>query len=419
MARTTGRLTALKVEKAKRPGMYADGGGLYLQVTEGGASWIYRYMLNGRAREMGLGPLVLFGLAEARAKALDARRLRHEGMDPIEARKAERMRGRLDQAKAMTFKQCAEAYIKAHRAGWRNPKHVAQWESTLATYAEPVFGALPVQTIDTALVLKALEPIWTEKPETAARVRGRVETILDWAKVRDFRTGENPARWRGHLDHLLPARSKVRRIKHHAALPYVEMPDFMDALQQQEGIAARALEFTILTAARTGETIGAMWDTINVADKVWIIPAERMKADREHRVPLSSRAMAILEEIKSATDKEAAFVFAGGRRGKPLSNMAMAELLKRMGRNDITVHGFRSTFRDWAAERTNFPGEVVEMALAHAVGDKVEAAYRRGDLFEKRRRLMTEWAKFSTEDRDAPRIVSIGRSLRLKSDLAR
>ena len=269
MMRTTGRLTSLRVARGVgKPGMYADGGGLYLQVTTGGASWIYRYMLSGRAREMGLGPLRLFGLQEARAKALDASRLRHEGIDPIEARRAARARARLDEAKVVTFKQCAETYIRAHRAGWRNAKHAAQWEATLATYAEPIIGTLPVQAIDTALVMKVLEqqvrnepnapsaPFWTAKPETATRLRGRIESILDWAKVRGYRERENPARWRGHLDKLLPSRGKVRKVKHHAALPYAELPDFIAGLRAQEGIAARALEFAILTAARTGEVIG-------------------------------------------------------------------------------------------------------------------------------------------------------------------
>jgi integrase len=399
MARPTGRLTALKVEKAKQPGMYADGGGLYLQVTEGGASWIYRYMLAGRAREMGLGPLALFGLSEARAKTLDARRLRHEGIDPIEARKAERVRARLDAAKALTFKQCPDSYIKAHRAGWRNGKHAAQWEATLATYAEPVIGGLPAQAIGTALILKVLEPIWMAKPETASRVRGRIESILDWAKVRGYRSGENPARWRGHLDKLLPARGKVRKVVHHAALPYGALPSFLVTLREQQGIAARALEFTILTAARTSETIGARWSELDLREKNWTVPAVRMKAQREHRIPLSARALAILQEMQAlriAGDTEA-FVFPGGRLGRPLSNMAMTELLRRMGRGDVTVHGFRSSFRDWAAERTGFASEVVEMALAHAVGSKVEAAYRRGDLFEKRRRLMQAWGEFLTK----------------------
>ena len=281
MARTTERLTALKVERlTDKPGMHADGSGLYLQVTDNGASWIYRYMLGGRSREMGLGPLALYGLADARAKALDARRLRHEGIDPIEAKKAARLRLRLDAAKAMTFKQCAEAFIKAQRAGWHNGKHAAQWEATLATYAEPMIGNLPVQVVDTALVLKVLEPIWTTKPETASRVRGRIESILDWAKARDYRAGENPARWRGHLDKLLPARSKVRKIKHHAALPYSELPSFLIELRSQPGIAARALEFTILTAARTNETIGATPHEINGSEKLWTVPAGRMKAKK-------------------------------------------------------------------------------------------------------------------------------------------
>jgi integrase len=398
MARTAGGLTALKVGRlVGKPGMHADGGGLYLQVTAGGASWIYRYMLNGRAREMGLGPLALFGLQEARAKALDARRLRHGGIDPIEARRAARQQARLHAAKAITFKQCAESYIKAHRAGWRNGKHAAQWEATLATYAEPIIGALPVQTVDTALVLKAIEPLWTTKPETASRLRGRIESILDWASAREYRAGENPARWRGHLDKLLPARSKVRRVEHHAALPYAELADFMVALREQEGIAARALEFLILTAARTGEVIGARWNEIDLLDKTWTVPAARMKAQREHRVSLSARALAILNEMPGGQGEAGdAFVFPGGKTGKPLSNMAFLMLLRRMGRGDLTAHGFRATFKTWASERTSFQNEIVEAALAHVVGSKVEQAYRRSDMFEKRQRLMAQWATFST-----------------------
>jgi integrase len=398
MVRTTGRLTALKVERAKQPGMYADGGGLYLQVTEGGASWLYRFMLNKRARWMGLGPLALYGLAEARALALDARRLRHQGVDPIEARRAARAQTRLDAAKAMTFQQCADRYIAAHRPGWRNGKHAAQWEATLVTYAGPVIGPLPVQAIDTALVMKVIEPIWETKPETASRLRGRIENVLDWARVRGYREGENPARWRGHLDHLLPARGKVRRVEHHAALPYAELPGLLVALREQQGIAARALEFTILTASRTGETIGARWSEFDLLNKTWTVPAERMKASREHRVPLSARALAIVQEMQALRPAGEAngFVFRGGKAGRALSNMAFLMLLRRMGRDDLTAHGFRSSFRDWAAERTHFPSEVVEMALAHAVGSKVEAAYRRGDLFGKRRRLMEAWATFCT-----------------------
>jgi integrase len=390
-----GRLTALKVTRTSKTGMHADGGGLYLQVTGDGAkSWIYRFTLRGRTREMGLGSLTAISLSDARSKAGECRRQRQEGIDPIEARRALRTQLQLNAAKAITFKDAARAYIAAHRAGWHNAKHAEQWTSTLETYAGPVFGSVSVQDVDTSLVLKSLEPIWTTKPETAARVRGRIEAILDWAKVRGYRTGDNPARWRGHLDHLLPARSKVRAIKHHSALPYRDMPDFMKALREQKGTAARALEFTILTAARTGETIGATWDELNIPEKVWTIPAERMKAAREHRVPLCDRALALIAEMQASRDPGERCLFPGGKAGNPLSNMAMAELLKRMGQTEITVHGFRSTFRDWAAERTDYPREVAEMALAHTVGDKVEAAYRRGDLFDKRRKLMEAWAAY-------------------------
>jgi integrase len=395
MARTVGKLTALKVARRLPPGMYADVAGLYLQVTgEGAKSWIFRFSLRGKAREMGLGSIAALSLSDARIKAAECRRLRQDGIDPIDARNALRVQAALEAAKTLTFKQAAASYIAAHRAGWKNAKHAAQWENTLASYAEPVIGALSVQAIDTTLVLKTLEPIWKVKPETASRVRGRIEAILDWAKVRGLRQGENPARWRGHLDHLLPAKMKVRRVKHHAALPYADMPAFMAALRAQDGIAARALEFTALTAARTGDTIGAIWDEVSLSEKVWRVPAERMKAGKEHRVPLSGRALAIVGEAQRGRLSETRYVFPGGKAGKPLSNMAMTEVLRRMKRSDITVHGFRSTFRDWAAERTNFPHEVVEMALAHAVADKVEAAYRRGDLFEKRRRLMAEWAAY-------------------------
>jgi integrase len=399
MARAIGRLTALKVEKAKKPGMYADGDGLYLRVTpEGTKNWVLRFMLDRRPRWMGLGPLALYGLADARGKALDARRKRHEGIDPIEARRSQRARQRLDAAKAITFEQCAESYINSHRAGWRNDKHAGQWSATLATYAHPIIGALPVQAVDTALVLEVLEPIWTTKPETASRVRGRLESILDFAKVRSYRDGENPARWRGHLDKLLPAHSKVRQIEHHAALPYAELPAFLASLREQEGIAARALEFAILAAARTGEIIGARWSEVNLLDKTWTVPADRMKAHREHRVPLSARALAILDEMQAARHCDAgnAFVFPGGKTGAALSNMAFLMLLRRMGRGDLTAHGFRATFKTWASERTGCQNEIVEAALAHVIGGKVEQAYMRGDLFEKRRRLMAQWATFCT-----------------------
>jgi integrase len=393
MARTIGKLTALTASRAKRRGYYGDGGGLFLQVSASGAkSWVFRFKVNGKLREMGLGPTHTITLAEARQKALECRKARLDGADPIEARRAKRMAAKLDAAKAMTFKACAEHYIAAHKAGWRSPKSLKAWEGTLSSDVYPILGCLPVQTIDTALAMKVLEPIWMQKPETASRVRGRIESIIDWATARGYRTGENPARWRGHLENLLPHKAKVRRVEHHAALPYAEIAAFMTALRQQEGVAARALEFAILTAARTGEVIGARWEEINVAEKLWTIPAARMKAGKEHRVPLSAPALVILEDL--AKVRESGFVFLGGRHGRPISNMAMLMTLRRMKRDDLTAHGFRSSFRDWAAERTTFPAEVAEMALAHTVSDKVEAAYRRGDLFEKRRQLTEAWAKF-------------------------
>jgi integrase len=400
MPRHIERLTAVKIQtKELAPGMYADGAGLYLRVTPGGArNWVLRYMLHRKPRWMGLGPLSLYGLADARMRALDARRKRHDGIDPIEARRAERIRQRLEAAKAITFKQCAESYIASQRAGWRNVKHKYQWNQTLEQFVYPQIGSLPVQAVNTTLVLKVLEPIWTTKPETASRVRQRIENILDSAKARGYRDGENPARWRGHLDKVLPARSRVREVEHLAALRYAELPAFLSDLQTRPAVAARALEFLILTAARTGEVIGARWNEIDVLDKVWTVPAARMKAHREHRVPLSPRALGILTEMQAARQAEDrnSYVFSGPRPGTPLSNMALLMLLRRMGVRDLTVHGFRATFKTWASERTSFQNELAEAALAHIIGDKVEQAYRRGDLFQKRRRLMQQWATYCT-----------------------
>jgi len=395
MARAIGKLTALAVEKAKKRGYYGDGGGLFLQVSASGSkSWVFRFKEADKLHEMGLGATHTIGLAEAREKARECRRLRLDGIDPIEARKIARAQARLDAAKAVSFKDCAERYITSHGAGWRSPTHAAQWPSTLRIYVYPVFGSLPVQGIDVGLVLKVLEPIWSVKPETASRVRGRIESVLDWATARGYRQGDNPARWRGHLENLLPGKLKVRRVKHHAALPYAEIGDFIAQLKSQEGVGARAFEFTILTAARTGEVIGATWSEMNIAEQLWVVPAERMKSGKEHRVPLSEAPLAILEQMQAI--RQGDFVFPGGKARLPISNMAMMMTLRRMGRGDLTVHGFRSSFRDWAAERTDFPSEVAEMALAHAVSSKVEAAYRRGDLFQKRRQLMDTWSRFCT-----------------------
>jgi integrase len=407
MARQMGRLTALAVSRAKSEGMYADGGGLYLQVTGGGArSWIYRYTLNGRSREMGLGSLYAVTLSEARARAAEARRLKSAGIDPIGARHGQRAAEQAEAARQVTFKEAADVYIRAHKAGWRNAKHGSQWPSTLAAYVYPIIGALPVQKIDTGLVVRVLEPIWTTKTETASRVRQRIEAVLDSATARGHRHGENPARWRGHLDSLLPARAKVRRVKHHAALPYAELGTFMAELRQQSGLTARAMELLILTATRTTECIAARWSEIDLDNKIWTIPAERIKAGREHRIPLSSVAVTFVRQL--AETKVNVFVFPG-RPGKPLSHGALWTLLKGMNRSDLTVHGFRSTFRDWAAERTNFPREVAEMALSHAIADTVEAAYRRGDLLEKRRRLMEAWASYATANPVAGKVVPMRR----------
>jgi integrase len=419
-----GKLNALKVAREKRPGLYGDGGGLYLQVTaRGSKSWIFRYWVaerdpttgnivrdpttdkaEGRGREMGLGSCITVSLAEARDRALECRKLREKDIDPIAAREDARRQAALERAKALKFKEAAATYMAAHRVAWKNDKHAAQWTATLQTYAYPLLGDVSVQAIDTTLIMKVIEPIWATKPETANRVRGRIESILDWATVRGYREGENPARWRGHLDKLLPSRSKVRKTQHHSALPYAELPAFMTLLREQQGIAARALEFTILTAARTGEVIGARRSEINRRESLWTVPAERMKAGKEHRVPLPGHA---LELAVIAVEADNDFVFPGGRLSQPLSNMAMLTVLRRMGRPDLTVHGFRSTFRDWASERTSFPSEVVEMALAHTIDSKTEAAYRRGDLFEKRRRLMEAWEEFSLGGPASAVVVSL------------
>ncbi len=405
MARKTERLTALQVGRLKTVGMHADGGGLYLQIKAAGArSWVFRYRTAGRKtpRDMGLGSLSDVSLARAREKAADMRRMLDAGLDPIDARKRAEAQTALDRAKAINFKACAEAFIASQKDCWRNAKHVAQWGATLKAYAYPILGKLPAADIGIEHVLKVLEQrcddlvgkptLWKGKTETASRLRGRIEAILDWAKVRKYRTGENPARWRGNLEHSLPRRSKVQKVQHHAALPYAEIGAFVRKLREREGTAAQALEYLILTTARTGEVIGARWREIDLDARVWTVPADRIKGGKTHKVPLSDRAVAILEEIGAG--KPEAYVFAGGKAGKPLSENAMLALLSRMDREDLTAHGFRSTFRDWAAEQTNYPREAAEMALAHVVSDKVEAAYRRGDLFEKRRRLMDDWAKF-------------------------
>jgi integrase len=391
--RTLHKLTAVKVSRLAQPGYFGDGGGLWLQVSPAlTKSWVFRFTLAGKSREMGLGPLHTVNLAEAREAAREQRQLLLKKIDPIEARDSLRRRDVANAAKAVLFTTEAEAFIEAMRHEWKNAKHEAQWTNTLTTYAYPFIGKMAVSEIDTADVMRCLEPIWTKKTETAKRLRGRIEAVLDRATALKHRKGDNPARWKGHLDNLLASPSKVAKHEHHAALPYSEVGAFMKELRAFNDLAAKALDFTILTAARTNEVIGARWKEIDLQAAIWTIPGARMKSKRPHRVPLSKPAVALLTALQETT--ESPLVFPGRSGDKPLSNMAMLVLLQRRMKKDATVHGFRSAFRDWAAEQSNFPGEVAEMALAHVIEDQTEAAYRRGDLFEKRAKLMQAWADY-------------------------
>lgn len=406
MPRKAVGLTAAKV-KAAAPGQYVDGDGLRLLVRPTGARfWLFRYTLAGKTREMGLGRAgddrVAVPLSAARDEAAKLRLMVKAGIDPLARREAEEAAAAAAAQQAairgMTFRDVAGKYLAAHNDGWRNPKHRAQWRATLEAYAYPHMGEVPVADVGTEHVLAALEPIWRDKAETATRVRGRVESILSYATARKWRTGDNPARWRGHLSNLLPARGKVAPVEHHAALPWGEVAAFMVDLAKQPGISALALQFAILTAARSGEVLGATWGEIDLAAKLWTVPAARMKAGREQRVPLSAPAVTLLTQLTQLRTSEGpdAFVFPGAQPKRPLSIMAMTMVLRRMKRGEITVHGFRSTFRDWAGETTATAREVLEAALAHTLGSKTEAAYARGDLFEKRRVLMEAWGEYST-----------------------
>ena len=400
------KLSPRKVATAG-PGKYEDGGGLRLVVSPSGArKWVFRFTINGRRREMGLGSFPDVSLAEAREKAAKCRKLVREGTDPIEAR-------RQAQAKVPTFTSCAALYIRAHRRGWKNAKHARQWVSTLKTYACPVIGDKPVDAIGTEDILAILSPIWTEKTETAKRVQGRIENILDFAAAHKWRDQMNPARWRGHLDKLLPKPSRVKKVTHHPAMPYSEVPAFMAELANNSSISAKALQFLILTATRTSEVLLAKWEEVDLEEAVWTIPAERMKARREHRVPLSDMALDILKSLPPIEGNP--YVFPGARHGKPLSNMALLQLMRKMGygpegeRGPYVPHGFRSSFRDWAGEVSSFPRDVAEMALAHVIENKAEAAYRRGDLFAKRRKMMQAWTNFvSSEIRKSEKVIAMG-----------
>lgn len=388
-------LSARKVETAEA-GRHGDGRGLFLYVKPSGSrSWVLRYQVQGRRHDLGLGAYPDVTLAMARERATEARRLIAGGEDPIAKRR---------QAKPKTFKDAALELIESKRSGWKNAKHAAQWTSTLEAYAFPSLGRMQMTNIATADVIGALKPIWSEKPETANRVRQRIEAVLDYASALGWRTGDNPARWKGHLDHLLPKPTNVRAVKHHPALPHSEVSDFMDDLSKRTGVGARALGFTILTAARSGETRGMVWGEVDLENSIWIIPAKRMKAGKEHRVPLTQEAITLMGPRR---DNSALVFESEAKAGRPISDMSMTAVLRRMGRNDITVHGFRSTFRDWAGETTSFPREVIEAALAHGIKDKAEAAYARSDLFDKRRELMAAWANATTPKNLGANVIAL------------
>ncbi len=399
MPRDLNKLSAKFVETITKPGRYADGGGLYLQVskaTDGVTkSWLFRYMRGGgTSRAMGLGAVStrngdgLTTLVKARQKRTRARELLESGIDPLQSKRAGRAAERLEKAKLITFAQCADQYIASHEASWKAAKHARDWRGSLTKHAYPIIGNLPVSAIDLALTKKVLEPIWKTRTKTAVDVRGRIELVLNWAKIHGYRDGENPARWKGHLENVLPKPSKIAKVKHHAAMPYADVPAFMVALREKTVLGARALEWTVLSAVRSEETLGAEWSEIDIGKKVWTIPAARMKADADHRVPITDRMLGILQSLP----RGGKHVFPGQTPSKRASGAVMWFLLRSMTSSGETVHGFRSSFRDWAAEQTAYPSDVIEMALAHTIANRVEAAYRRGDLFEKRRQLMADWA---------------------------
>ncbi|MBT3556369.1 MAG: integrase arm-type DNA-binding domain-containing protein [Rhodospirillales bacterium] len=400
MARQLNKLTAFQVKNLKaatKEKTYGDGGGLELKVTKAGTkSWIYRFKIDNKAYNMGLGPYPEVSRSEAREKAAQCRKLRQEGINPKDHREHIKRVQAAKDAKAWTFQQCAEAYVESKEAGWKaGGKTASRWHSTLAAYVYPVFGPLNVAAVDDGLVLKVLDPIWRDKTETASQIRGRIERVIDYAKSRKFYTGENPARWKGHLSNVLPEQSVIAKTKHFPAMPYSEVADFMVELRKKEGFSARALEFAILTADRTSEVLGARWEEISCDEKygnVWTIPAERMKEGREHRVALSHAAMEVLDAMRQIQTE--GYVFPGTKPNRPLSNMCMVMLMRRMGRGDFVPHGFRSTFRDWASEETQHSPEAAELALSHVVGSSVERTYRRGDMLEKRVRLMQDWADY-------------------------
>ena len=399
------RLTPLTVKKQKTPGLHPDGDGLYLKVTAtGGKTWLVRFKINKRPREMGLGAYPAISLKDARSEAQDARKLLHEGIDPIEHRRA--LRAAQERSAIPTFQELAQSYISDHSGGWRNAKHHQQWTNTLKTYAFPVIGKLPVDEIQLNHILEILKPIWSTKTETATRVRQRIENILDAALVMGHRTEANPARWKGNLQHLMSAPEKTTAVEHHPALPYRELPALMHKLENNQGLSALALRFTILTAARTTEVLHARWDEFDLEGGLWIVPGNRMKAGKEHRVPLSQLALDILQPLYDCREGDNAYVFPGAKPRKPLSGMSMLMTLKRI-QSGFTVHGFRSTFRDWCAEETTYHPDLAEAALAHVIGNRTRAAYERGDKLERRRELMKSWALYCVKPQSSDNVVQL------------
>jgi integrase len=389
-----GKLTDKEI-KAAKIGYHADGDGLYLQVTGSdkrkARSWLFRYKVGKKTTWLGLGSYSTVPLTDAREAAFLARKQLRQGVDPLQQKRAALAAQK--ETQRHTFKDVAHEYIEEHKAGWRNEKHAAQWETTLKTYAYPVLGDLEVNLVALEHILRVLRPIWTEKPETASRVRGRIESILDYAAVHSWRTGENPAHWQGYLSEVLPAKTKVAKVEHHAALSWKEMPEFWIQLCEKDAVSARCLQFLILTASRSGESRGASWDEIDLKENVWTIPADRMKASRPHRVPLSEAAIRVIKAVTPFGGKPHDLIFPGGRKAAPLSDVAVSKALHTI-RGGFTVHGFRSTFRDWCAESIGTPREVAEAALAHVNRDRVEAAYARTDHLERRRKLMAMWSEF-------------------------
>ena len=407
--RTLGnRLTDVKCRSASA-GMHPDGNGLYLQVRQGTngltRSWVYRYSAAGRQTWLGLGPYPLVALAEAREKTTDARRLRLEGIDPLAHRRNQLVALRRQQAKQAvpSFDECRNQYVASHRTGWRNIRHSHDWVRSLQTYVTPVFGSTPVDIIDTALVCKALEPIWRTRTETASRLRGRIEAVLNWAQTRGYRGNEpNPARWKGHLANILPAPRKVATAEHLAAMPYTDVPAFIETLRENTSISAIALQFLVLTACRTSEVLGARWDEIDLSAPAWTVPGSRMKAGVAHRVPLSESVIRLLKVLP----KEGPHLFPGRNRSR-LTETALYKFIRNRLGCQFTVHGFRSAFRDWCAERTNYPREICEQALAHRTGSAVELSYRRTDYFAQRAKLMQAWCDFCESPISSAEVVSI------------